>query len=161
MIKNKAAAILFIFSFFLGCKKDNSPASPPVNNTWTFDNITNVVTSTSRIDAFLGKKAIVFYASEQGSKAKLYAVFKSLPTKSDNYQIVEYSDEIDDNKCLLEGTDSAGNPFSPYLYNDPKPPVLTVTLKANNKIALSIPEISVSFPQPSFVFKLKGSLYEQ
>ncbi|MDN3581849.1 hypothetical protein [Mucilaginibacter flavus] len=160
MVKNKVIVSLFVCLFFFGCKKNSTPA-PAQINAWTFDNLTYVVTSSARVDFSTGGKSIAFYANAQGSKAKLYVIFKSLPIASGNYQLVDAINAIGDNQCFVEGTDSSGFIFYPYIYNTPEPPVLAVTLNANSKISISIPEITISYQQPSSTYKLKGTLYEK
>jgi hypothetical protein len=161
MAKFKLSVLIIILFALTACKKDKPTlvTQKPDNNSWILDTDENMVLTTSRLDAAVDNKVLVFKSAKT---AEFQASFKSFPTKSGIYQLVDIGGEpLLDNQCRITGITTNHDPF--YLYYDRigTRPTLTLTVNESGKISLNIPEIKVTFPQPAPVVSFKASLTEK
>jgi hypothetical protein len=154
---------------FCSCKKDTKPDStPPVtvlDNTWTFSSFdykytsTYTVANSSHVTDLKAGKAILFEDNKVRSKVSLYMLFNEIPTKSGTYKIAfENDNPLANDECHIRGTEESGGFY--YFFGNTDHSI-DVILKPGNKIAITIPEILMTFSSPSAVYKLKGTIYEK
>ena len=157
---------------FSGCKKDDKKDNTdlPVtvsDNTWAvsdFDQIkftTFTVGSSSHYAYNAEQRGLLFKDSKTGSKATLYVLFKTVPTATGKYKIVRYEGSAieNDDECSVVGSDESGSGF--YCFYLAANSTIDVTLKKDGKLAITIPEINVTYAAPSGVYKLKATVYEK
>lgn len=161
MTKSKLSILTIIFCALMGCKKDAPTKAAQTNddNSWTIGTEQNIVSGSTRMDIpDNNKKALVFQTTKTPT---LYVIFKSIPTKSGTYKMVDKKGEsFADDECTVGGLDSNGEGFYYYYNGEKTAPSLTATV-TNGKVSLKIPEIKVTFAQPSPVFNFKASLQEK
>ncbi|MFD0765958.1 hypothetical protein ACFQZI_13935 [Mucilaginibacter lutimaris] len=155
---------------FSNCKKDSKttdPIVPEPDNTWALSDFeqakftTFTVGSSSHYDFNINQKGLLFKDAKTGSKANLYILFKTIPTTAGTYKIVRYSNDTfeNDNECKVIGANESGSGF--YCFSPDVSDKIEITVKQGGKLAITIPEINVSYAAPSGVYKLKATVYEK